>query len=224
MNLEIKAEPESITVDTEKTALIVVDMQNSLCKKGGLLDYWDKLDESMTVEVISVCQRVIAFSRKNDIPVIYLRMTYGLEVDADLGPDSPFFWKEKGLAAERRDASLKGRFLTAGNWDWKIVDELMPEPGDIVIDKSRYSGFVNTNLDDTLQANGIKYLFFTGLYTNCCVESTLIDAFHREYFAILIKDACGTTHPDPVQEATYYNVQNAFGWVTTANDLIKSLG
>ena len=224
MNLEIKAEPESITVDTEKTALIVVDMQNSLCKKGGLLDYWDKLDESMTVEVISVCQQLIAVLRKINVPIIYLRMTYGLEVDADLGPDSPFFWKEKGLAAERRDASLKGRFLTAGNWDWEIVDELKPEPGDIVIDKSRYSGFVNTNLDDTLQANGIKYLFFTGLYTNCCVESTLIDAFHREYFAILIKDACGTTHPDPVQEATYYNVQNAFGWVTTANDLIKSLG
>jgi ureidoacrylate peracid hydrolase len=224
MKLLLKAEPESITIDTEKTALIVVDMQNSLCKKGGLLDYWGKLDESMTGEVISVCQRLIAFLRKNNIPIIYLRMTYGLEQDANLGPDSPFFWKEKGLVAERREPSLKGRFLMTGNWDWEIIDELKPEPGDTVINKSRYSGFVNTDLDATLQSMGTKYLFFAGLYTNCCVECTLRDAFHREYFAILIKDACGSTHPDSVQEATYYNVQNAFGWVTTVNNLIKSLG
>ena len=221
MNLELKAEPEPITIDTEKTALIVVDMQNTLCKKGGMLDYWGKLDESMTDEVVATCQRVIALLRKNKIPIIYLRMTYGLGIDVDLGPDSPFFWKEEELAAERREPSLKGRFLTAGNRDWEIVDELKPEPEDIVINKGRYSGFVNTELDTKLQSMGAKYLFFTGLYTNCCVESTLRDAFHHEYFAILIKDACGSTHPDSIQEATFYNVKNAFGWVTTTNDLVR---
>lgn len=223
MKLILDTKPEPITIDTEKTALIVVDMQNTLCKKGGMLDYWGKLDESMTDEVVATCQRIIALLRKNKIPIIYLRMTYGLEIDADLGPDSPFFWKEEELAAERRDASLKGRFLMAGNRDWEIVDELKPEPEDIVINKSRYSGFVNTELDTKLHSKRIRYLFFAGLYTNCCVESTLRDAFHREYFAILIKDACGSTHPDSVQEATYFNIQNAFGWVITANDLIKLL-
>jgi ureidoacrylate peracid hydrolase len=222
MDLVLEAEPESITFNKEKTAVIVVDMQNTLCKKDGLLDYWGILDESMTGKVISECRRVITLSRKNGIPIVYLRMTYGLESDANLGPDSPFFWKEKGLAAERREPSLKGRFLKEGNRDWEIVDELKPQPGDIVINKSRYSGFVNTDLEARLRARGIKYLFFTGLYTNCCVESTLRDAFHREYFAVLIKDACGSTHPDSVQEATYYNVNNAFGWVTTVNNFIKS--
>jgi ureidoacrylate peracid hydrolase len=224
MDLALEAEPEPITIDTEKAALIVVDMQNSLCKKGGMLDYWDKLDESMTGEVISACQRLIAYLRKINVPIIYLRMTYGLETDADLGPDSPFYWKEKGLVAERREPSLRGRFLNEGNWDWEIIDELRPEPGDTVINKSRYSGFVNTDLDATLQSMGIKYLLFAGLYTNCCVESTLRDAFHQEYFAILMKDACGTAHPDSVREATYYNVQNDFGWVTTVDNLIKSPG
>ena len=223
MELVLKAEPESITLDKERTALVVVDMQNSFCKKGGMMDYWSKLDESMTERVITTCQRVAAVSRKNDIPIYYLRMTYGLDVDANLGPDSPFFWKEKGLVAERRDPALKGGFLKAGKWDWEIVDELKPESGDIVVNKSRYSGFVNTKLDTTLRAAGIKYLLFTGLYTNICVESTLRDAFHREFFPILIRDACGPTEAEYIQDATVWNVQNALGWVTTADDLIKAM-
>lgn len=223
MELILEAEPEPITIDTDKTALVVVDMQNSFCKKGGMMDYWGKLNETTAERVIASCKRLAGTVRSKNIPVFYLRMTYGLEVDADLGPDSPYFWKEKGLVAERQDPSLKGRFLTAGKWDWEIVDELKPEPGDTVIDKSRFSGFVNTDLESRLRAAGIKYLIFTGLYTNICVESTLRDAFHREFFPILVRDACGPTEAEHIQEVTLWNVQNAFGWVTTANDLIKSL-
>ena len=223
MELELEAEPEPITINTDKTALLVVDMQNSFCKKGGMMDYAGKLDEAAAKRVISVCRRVILQSRKSNIPIFYLRMTYGLEVDADLDPESPYYWKEKGLEAERRDPALKGRFLAAGSRDWEIVDELKPEPGDTVINKSRYSGFVNTNLESKLQSAGIKYLLFTGLFTNICVESTLRDAFHREFFPILVSDACGPTEGDYFQDVTVSNVRNAFGWVTTANDLINSL-
>ena len=223
MELILKAEPESITLDTERTVLIVVDMQNSFCKKGGMMDYSGKLNEPMTNRVIAVCRKSIDLARSKKIPVIYLRMTYGLDVDANLGPNSPFFWKEKGLAAEQKNSELKERMLKAGSWGWDIIDELKPEPGDTIIDKSRYSGFVNTNLDNTLRAAGIKYLLFTGLYTNICVESTLRDAFHREFFPILIRDACGPTDAEYIQDATVWNVQNAFGWVITVNDLIKSL-
>jgi ureidoacrylate peracid hydrolase len=223
MEISIDAKPEAIKLDTEKTALIVVDMQNAFCKPGGMMDHFGNFNEEVTNRVISVCQRVVAVSRENAIPVIYLRMSYGLEVDANLGPESPFYWKEKGLEAIRRNPELAGRFLIPGTWDVEIIDELKPEPGDTIIDKSRFSGFVRTRLDATLQAAGIKYIIFTGLYSNVCVESTLRDAFFHEYFPVLISDGCGNMGPDFLQKATEWNVQSVFGWVTTADDLIKSL-
>jgi len=222
MEISVVAEPEAITLDTGKTALIVVDMQNAFCKPGGMMDHFGIYNEEMTNRVISVCQQVVAVSREKAIPIFYLRMSYGLDVDADLGPESPFYWKEKGLEAIRRNPELAGRFLTAGTWDVEIIDELKPEPGDTIIDKSRFSGFVRTRLDAALQAAGIKYLLFAGLYTNVCVESTLRDAFFHEYFPVLISDGCGNMGPDYIQEATTWNVQSVFGWVTTADNLIKS--
>jgi ureidoacrylate peracid hydrolase len=219
----ITAEPEEITLDTERSALIVVDMQNSFCKKGGMMDFFGKLNEHQAQRVISACQKIIPVARTKGIPICYLRMTYGTKADATLGPDSPFYWKEKGLAAIRRNPELKGKFLTQGTWDWEIVDELKPETDDIIINKARYSGFVNTELDEVLKKLKIKYLVFIGLFTNICVESTARDAFFHEYFPILIRDACGNTGPEFIQESTIWNIQSAFGWISTADDLIKSL-
>ena len=223
MEITIEAEPEAITLDTDKTALIVVDMQNAFCKPGGMMDYFGISNEEMTGRVTSVCQQAVAVSRKNNIAIFYLRMSYGLEVDANLGPESPYYWKEKGLEAIRRNPELAGRFLTPGTWDVEIIDELKPEPGDTVIDKSRFSGFVRTQLDAELKAAGIKYVLFTGLYSNVCVESTLRDAFFHEYFPILVSDGCGNIGPEFLQKATEWNVQSVFGWVTTSENLIKSL-
>jgi ureidoacrylate peracid hydrolase len=216
----IPAQPEPVTLDTEKTALIVVDMQNSFCKKGGMFDHFGKLDEDMSKRVIAADQRMIEAFRAKKRKIIYLRMTYGKEEK----PDSPFYWKEGGLVAMRKNPELKGKFLTKGTWDWEIIDELKPYPQDIVVNKSRFSGFVNTELDAKLKENDIKYLVFIGLFTNICVESTARDAAFHEYFPILIKDACGNTGPGFVQDATIWNIASVFGWVTTSDDFIKSFG
>lgn len=222
-SIVIPAEPEALPIDVDRTAVMVVDMQNSFCKKGGMMDYAGKLVVPLASRVIAACQNIITTARNHKIRVCYLRMTYGLEVDVNLGPDSPFYWKEKGLEAMREDPDLKGSFLTAGGQDWQIVDELQPGPDDIIIDKSRYSGFVNTDLDARLQSDNIKYLMFTGLYTNICVESTLRDAFFREYFPVLVKDACGHMGPEYIQDATIWNVKSGFGWLSTTGDLINAL-
>jgi len=219
----IPAEPEPISIDIGRTAVVVVDMQNSFCMKGGMMDYVGKLDAPQAEQVTMACRAVVRTARRNEMTVVYLRMTYGLPVDAALGPDSPFYWKEKGLAAIRRNPELKGRFLAAGSRDWQIIDELSPEPGDIVIDKSRYSGFVDTDLDNVLRSNDIRCLLFVGLYTNICVESTLRDAFFRGYFCVLVRDACGNIGADYLQDATISNVQSAFGWITTTTDITNSL-
>jgi len=105
-----------------------------------------------------------------------------------------------------------------------LVDELQPQPGDIVIPKTRYSGFFNTNIDSVLRARGIRNLVFTGVATNVCVESSLRDAFHLEYFAVVLEDATHHAGPAFVQQAALYNIETFFGWVSTVADFCGAIG
>src|SRR5678815_746435 len=72
----------------------------------------------------------------------------------------------------------------------------------------------NTSLDSMLRARGIKNLAFCGIATNVCVESTLRDGFFLEYFGVLLEDATHQAGPAFLQEATVYNVEKFFGWVS----------
>jgi ureidoacrylate peracid hydrolase len=224
MEVVITAKPEPIKLDIDRTALIVVDMQNTFCKKGGIFDYLGNLDETKMMRIIDINKKVIETCRKKGIKIVYLRMGYRQDLSNSGGPESPNYYKELGVVAMRRHPELKGKFLTVGTRDWEIIDELKPQPGDVVVDKNRYNGFSNTELDSILHTYNIKYLLFIGLATNVCLESTLRDAYFHEYFPILVSDGCGNIGPESTQEATIWNVTEVFGWVTTCQDLVNTLG
>ncbi len=223
MDVNLPASPEPVKLDINKTALIVVDMQNSFCKKGGIFDYLGALDEAKVKHIIDRDKKVIEACRRRGVRVVYLRMGYRPDLSNAGGEESPNYHKELGLVAMRRHPELNGRFLIKGTRDWEIIDELEPRPGDIIVDKHRYSGFVDTDLNTILETYSIKYLLFAGLATNVCVESTLRDAYFHEYFPILVSDGCGNIGPEFTQQATVWNVTEVFGWVTTCHDLIKAL-
>ena len=223
MQVLVPAQPEPVKVDIERTAVIVVDMQNGFCKKGGMLDVLKGLDEAPVQRVIETDKKVIEVSRRKGIKIIYLRMTYRPDMSNVGGPESPNYWKESAAVAMHQHPEWKGRFLTIDTRDWEIIDELKPQPGDIVVNKNRYNGFANTELDAILRTLNIKYLLFLGVATNVCVESTLRDAFFHEYFPIMVSDGCGNAGPDYTQKATIWNVSELFGWVTTSSDLVKAL-
>ncbi len=92
----------------------------------------------------------------------------------------------------------------------------------MVIEKPRYSAFSGTNLDMFLKNYDIKYLVFTGVATNICVESSIREAYHLEYFPILISDATAT-EPPKQKEAAIRNIKLCFGWVTSCEHVIKAL-
>jgi ureidoacrylate peracid hydrolase len=118
---------------------------------------------------------------------------------------------------------LKGRLLTEGSWDFAIVDELAPQPKDVVITKTRYSGFAGTTLDAQLRVRGIQYLFFTGIATNVCVESTLRDAYFLDYWPILLADGTMQAGERSAFDATVFNVESFFGWTVKSEQLRDSL-
>ena len=222
MKVKFNTLPEAVEIDLQSSALVIVDMQNAFAAKGGVFDLAG-VDISKTAEVIDAIRQILDGARRAGIKIIYLQMGYKEDLSDSGGPDSPNWHKEFALLLMRKRPELKGKILTEGTWDFAIVDELKPQPEDIVIKKSRYSGFAGTHLDSRLRNRKIRYLFFAGMATNVCVESTLRDAFVRDYWPILIKDATMQAGPEFLQQATIQNVENHFGWTLTAQEFLKSV-
>ncbi|TFZ33300.1 isochorismatase family protein, partial [Pseudomonas syringae] len=108
------------------------------------------------------------------------------------GPGSPNWHKSNALKTMRKRPELEGQLLAKGGWDYQLVDELTPQPGDIVVPQIRYSGFFNSSFDSVLRSRGIRNLVFTGIATNVCGESTLRDGLHPAHFGVV---RAAATHP-----------------------------
>jgi ureidoacrylate peracid hydrolase len=220
--VKMLVEPEPLEVDLGRSAVVVVDMQNAFLKKGGLLDLAG-LDISQASKVITAARETLSVARKAGLPIIYIQMGYPPDMSTAGGHQSPNPCKELALCLMRGRPELKGRLLIWGTWDADIIEEIAPVPGDIIVRKSRYNGFANTNLDEVLRTRSIKTLFFMGVATNVCVESTIRDAFFHEYWPVLISDATMQAGPPEIQEASLFNIKTFFGWVTSSDDFKKSL-
>jgi ureidoacrylate peracid hydrolase len=213
----LQAKPEPVEVDLSRSAVVVVDMQNAFASPGGLLDIAG-MDISGAPAVVRAIRGVLDAARGAGVPVVYLQVGFKPDLSDGGGADSPNPRKELALCLMHRRPELRGKLLVEGTWDFAIVEELEPHPGDVVIRKTRYSGFAGTSLDAELRSRGIQYLFFTGIATNVCVESTLRDAYFLEYWPILIADATMQAGPAFLQEATLFNVASYFGWIVEARE------
>jgi ureidoacrylate peracid hydrolase len=222
MDVRFDSRPEAIELDLKSAAVVIVDMQNAFTAKGGVFDLAG-LDISHAAQVIGVIRRLLEGVRETGIQVVYLQMGYDENLSDSGGPDSPNWHKELALLLMRNRPEVQGKLLTQGTWDFAIVDELKPHRGDLVVVKSRYSGFAGTKLDSLLRTRHIRHLFFAGIATNVCVESTLRDAFFLDYWPILITDATMQAGPAFLKEATIQNVENHFGWTLTSEEFLKSL-
>ena len=218
----LAARPEPVDIDLRKTALICVDMQNAFATKGGMFDLAG-FDISKAPDVIKVHQRLMPACRKAGVKVIYLVIAFKPDLSDAGNPNSPAYHKELALRMMRARPELAGKLLIDGTWDAAIVDELKPQPGDLVIRKTRYSGFCRTELEDTLRAAGIRNLLFTGVATNVCVESTARDAHFSEFWPILVEDAMNHSGPDFNRQATLWNFEHTLGWVTRSDQVIAAL-
>jgi ureidoacrylate peracid hydrolase len=195
-------------------------MQNAFATKGGMLDIAG-VDIMGAPAVVESIRGLIDKARAMSVPVIYLQAGYKEDLSDGGGADSPNPRKELALRLMCSRPELKGKLLVEGTWDHAIVDELAPQAGDVVIPKTRYSGFADTALHRELKARGLRYLFFTGIAANVCVESTLRDAFFLDYWPILIADATMAAGPEFTREATLFNVEQFFGWIVDAPEFSR---
>ncbi len=221
----VEARPSPLAIDPRDTAVIVVDMQQGFFGPGGA---WDRVgvDVSGAQTVVAPIARVLAAARDAGMPIVYLTMDF-----AGPGANERLWSKERQehwLAVVRPDhPAPPGRTLPAGVKDSDILAELAPSPDDIVVIKSRHSGFYNTNLHAMLQGLGVTTLVFTGGTTSICVESTLRDAYFRDYRCLLLADCVtepiGSRLPRTNQEATLLLIEVVYGWVAESAALVRAL-
>jgi ureidoacrylate peracid hydrolase len=221
-SIDLKARPENLSLAAKETAIIVIDMQNAYASKNGYVDLAG-FDISGAAGTIGKIDEVLKAARRAGIQIVYLQNGWDpdyVEAGTELSPN---YHKSNALKTMRRNPNLAGQLLARGGWDYEIVDALAPQPGDIRVHKTRYSAFFNSQLDSILRARGIRNLVFVGIATNVCVESTLRDGFHLEYFGVMLEDATHHLGPEFLQKATVYNIETFFGWVSTVEDFLTSV-
>jgi nicotinamidase-related amidase len=219
----IAAEPQSITVDLARSAIIVVDMQNDFCAPGGWVD-WLGADLSPERAPIGPLQALLPVLRSAKVPVIWLN--WGNRPDRkNLPPTTLYVFNRdgQGIGIGGELPGNGAKLLEKDSWSAAVVDELEQLPEDIKVDKYRISGFWDTPLDSILRNLDVKTLFFAGVNTDQCVLHSLTDAHFLGYNCVLLEDCCGTTSPDFCREATLWNVKFCFGFVTGSEQVVSAL-
>ncbi len=223
IKVTLPARPEPIRMTAQDTAVVVIDMQNAYASPGGYVDLAG-FDIGGAAGTIGKIAAVLETARAAGVQVVYLQNGWDPDYVEAGGSGSPNWHKSNALKTMRARPELAGQLLTRGGWDYALIDALAPQPGDITLHKTRYSAFFNSQLDSVLRARGIRHIVFVGIATNVCVESTLRDGFHLEYFGVMLEDATHHLGPPAMQEATVYNVEKFFGWVSTVGDFCGTFG
>ena len=198
---------EYLLTQTRK-ALVLIDVQNEFCHPDGVFGK-KGMDMSPVEGMMAAISRLVESAREKDIPIVFIQ---NIEDD---NTDS-FAWRMRPDAKE--DSANEG-VCRRGTWGTELY-VFEPQRRDILIEKNRFSGFLNTPLDSILKNHGIETLIFTGVATNICVETTARHASILDYHIILAPDACATWYPD-LQEATCKNIRLWFGKVADSEEIVS---
>lgn len=153
---------DEIRLPATRTAVVVVDMQNDFVRSDGALVV------AAAAETVPRIQRLLETARSHDVHVAYTQDTH---VEDDVEWDE---WPEHSLA---------------GSWGWRIIEELAPQPGDLVCQKNRYDGFYGTWMDHYLgHVWDVKYVVIVGTVSNICVLHTAASAGLRYFHVVTPAD------------------------------------
>ena len=189
-----------------RSVLMVVDMQNDFCAPGGYIADTMGKDVSAAAAIVPAVDALVRGAREADVPVVWLRADYS----HDRIPDS--------MAVKLAARGIRAECCKPGTWgfDWYGVQ---PVPGEAIVTKHSYSGFVGTNMQDVMSGLGRSTIVFSGVQTQICVESTLRDAHAHGYLCVAAEDAVGS-HTPALHAATLDNVRFLFGDVCPLRDIL----
>jgi biuret amidohydrolase len=218
--IEITTLQHLFPLHLERTALIVVDMQNAFCHPDGFCGHELGADLTAARAIIPRIQKVITWAKTQKILNIYTRESH-LPDMSDVAPCKALRYKNAGYPIGEQ--GKMGKFLIRGESGTELIEELQPTSDDLQIDKPAQSIFVGTDLADTLQQKNITHLIFTGVTTECCVLASYRQASDLGFYCLLLADCCAAM--SSIEQQAAINVllaeNGAIGWVTTSEQLIS---
>ncbi|MFH7245177.1 MAG: cysteine hydrolase family protein [Spirulina sp.] len=223
-SIELPTDTKRLRLDLNKSVCLVVDMQNDFCHPDGWLASIG-VDVTPARAPIAPLQRLLPHLRQAQVPIMWVN--WGNRPDLlNISAGLRHVYNPTGAGVGLGDPLPKhgSPVLIQGSWAAAVVDELTPQAEDIRVDKYRMSGFWDTPLDSILRNLGKTTLFFAGVNMDQCVMATLQDANFLGYDCILLRDCSATTSPDYCAQATVYNVNQCFGFVTDGEALVAALG
>lgn len=197
-----------VPLDPERSALLIVDVQNFSAKREGgefaglsdaeFEDRYGWFMERIWSETIPNIRRLQLACRRAGAEVIHTTI--------------------ESLTLDGRDRSLDykitGFNVPKGSWDGKVVDEIAPEGDEMVFPKSSSSVFISTHIDYVLRNLGVRQLVIAGLVTDQCVESAIRDACDLGYLVTQPTDAC-MTYSEARHESSLAAIRGYCRQVTT---------
>jgi nicotinamidase-related amidase len=185
---------------SSQAALLLVDMQQE-----------SRYGIAGADEAVATAEGAIAACRARGVPVVYTRHVNRRDaVGVSLGE----VFDQDGLPV----------YYRAGTDAITIPSAIEPQPNDVVIDKHRWSGFHGTSLDLVLRGLGVRELFVGGFTTDCCVLTSVYDAYALDYRVSLVPDMCAATNLGSHQAATLMMANWVYGIeILAATELIKKL-
>ena len=192
-----------IKLNPQKTALLIVDMQNEFVlrdfgealtfKEMGEWERWIPFHDRLDDVVIPNNKKLLDFFRENSMPVTFGRIACLREDGEDRSP-------------VQKSEGWNGMLLHVDSFGAQMIDELTPLPGEIVVNKTTDSVTTGTNYLNLIRNMGIETVVVTGIVTDQCVASTVRGLADDGFNVICVEDCCAA--PDMELHDTELKIMN----------------
>ena len=202
------------SIDPEKTALVVVDMQNTFVEPGA------PAEVPVSREVVPAINELVDALRKRGVRVIWVNHSNTGDPGAT---DWEGFFTHIVGDPKKVEAMLDN--MMPGGHGTKLWKDLEVGDSDLRVTKNRYSAFTTgaSRLERILRSLGIENLILAGTKTNVCVESTGRDAMALDFKVVLVSDACAASS-DREHLGTLETFVQQFGDVMTKDEVLEIVG
>lgn len=182
-----KAIPDTLEeiVEPKRSALLVWDLQYDIAPRA--FNY---------AEILGNLKSLIPSARKAGVLVIYSQQT-----PFELEHDKPVWIRRRMRMAKVNDPTKVPEVLIEGTRGWEIIDELKPQPGDVVFKKRKPSAFVGTDLDMILRNRDIGTVVLAGVSTEGGVEGSARHGLNIGYYMVIASDCVGSANREGHEQA-----------------------